>query len=617
MVTRRAVLKGGAAATLGVLLPWQISFPRASARSLASPHLTKFLDALPIPPVAPQAANAPYAGVDYYEIAMKPGTWQFHSQLQPAPTWGYWAGGTGIGYLGPTIEARTNSPVVVKYTNLLPTTHLFHGAIDMTLWENLPGVPPDPPGGRDSYEFPAGAEVRCCPHLHGGFTPPQFDGHPESWFTPDGLYHGSHYASLPGAAANETIAWYSNAQRAGMLWFHDHGMAITRLNVYAGLAAVYFIRDDVEAGLNLPTGSYEIPLVIQDKTFNADGSLFYPATGLTAYHPIWVPEFFGDTPVVNGKAYPYLNVEPRRYRLRLLNGSNARFYNLWLEDGKNKQYPLYAIGTEGGFLPAPVLFDGGKTKLLVAPAERFDLIVDFTGLGGKTLNLMNNAKAPYPGGRGGQVNQIMQFRVGTSVTGSDTSTPPANLVLPAIPRLTDEYPSAPLRQVVAKEDEDPATGDPMHVRLNQRWFFEAVEDSPQVGTAEVWEFVNLTPDAHPMHLHLVQFQVVNRQPFDVQGYASIYLSWVANGRVGAPPDVSPYLTRDPILPPPEEMGWKDTVKSYPGQVLRIIAKFDVPNNTPTPAIPGTATLLPAEYVYHCHILEHEDNEMMRPYQVTG
>lgn len=593
------------------------------SQKFRSPSLEKFADPLPVLPVAPALGTAEEVrDAKTYEITMLPKTWQFHRDLGVATTWGYWATNphnpdkpVGIGYLGPTIEADGNNPIVVKYTNGLPVTHLLADAIDVTLWKNLPNVPPDPPGGRmpDSFpEFPPG-NVWCTVHLHGGFTPPQFDGHPESWYTPDGM-HGPRYTTMGEPGKNEAIYFYTNEQHATMLWYHDHGMPITGLNVVAGLAGVYIIRDEVEDELALPEGNFEVPLLIQDRTFKPDGSLFFPTTGVTAYHPRWVPEFFGDTAVVNGKAYPFLDVEPRRYRFRVLNGSNARFYNLSFDNGAGL-VSFWLIGTDQGFLGDPVQM----TNMLLAPAERADIILDFSKIPlGTTITVKNDAAAPFPRGEpDNMLPDIMRFNVRRRLTGPDETTPPDQLRLPPIERLTPTN-GAPEREIVLREDTDPVTGNPIHVRLNQRWFFEPVEENPKVGTTEVWQFINLTSDAHPLHLHLVRFQVHNRQNLDVAGYAEAYLSWVAAGRPPASkPTLGRYLQGDPVPPATDEGGWKDTVKAYPGMITRVISTFNVPNLvTDASSGNGTGTHLPADYVYHCHMLEHEDNDMMRPYQVV-
>ena len=237
-----------------------------------------------------------------------------------------------------------------------------------------------------------GQPVPIVTHLHGGENHPQFDGTPLQWFTKGGE-KGPHYIT-------NTFTYY-NEQRASMVWYHDHALGNTRTNVYAGLAGLYFIRDDQDTGkagnpLGLPAGPYEIPLVLQDKTFNADGSMFYPTQGVTAYHPEWVPEFFGDVAVVNAKIWPFVDVEPRRYRFRIVNGSQARFYNLhFADENSGKPLPFTQIGAEGGLLRAPV----PMTALLIAPGERADVIIDFAGQHkNASFIVTNNARAPYPMG---------------------------------------------------------------------------------------------------------------------------------------------------------------------------------------------------------------------------
>lgn len=613
-MNRRTFVKV-AGATVGVLALGKLNLiPNVAGDT---PTLGKFVDPLisAIPKLIPDTKK--YKGKDYYEIYMAEGKFQFSSQLPVTAlsntTWGYGSNynqednnnknktkgipnNVFLGYLGPTIEATKGRPVVVKFINNLPTTHPLEASIDPTV--------PDP------LMYPGLVPGRATPHLHGGFTDPRFDGHPHSWFTAGGV-HGSNYKTLPGAASNEAIIEYSNEQPAANLWYHDHAMGITRLNAYVGLAALYYIRDKDDSGLTnnklgLPAEKYEIPLVIQDKQFNSDGSLFYPTEGVTDEHPKWVPEFFGDTAVVNAQTFPFLNVEPRRYRFRMLNGSQARFYNLWIEGAGSVRLPLWVIGMEQSLLSAPVKLQ----QILLSPAERADVIVDFTGFApGTTFIMKNDALAPYPGDVGvTDMPEIMQFKVIAPLPESkkDKTELPANLVLPSVTPLVPT-PGAPVREIVLKETIDTITGNPTEVRLNQKYFSEPVDETPKVGTSEIWQFINLTVDAHPMHMHLVKFQVVNRQNFDAAAYTTDYLAWVAAGRVPASkPVLANYLSGAPLPPAPEESGWKDTAKAYPGQILRVISKFDLPPKVS----------LPADYVYHCHILEHEENEMMRPFQVV-
>jgi FtsP/CotA-like multicopper oxidase with cupredoxin domain len=577
MLSRRQFLIAGAAAGAAVALPWRWDVAHAAPMP-SSPSLTKYLDPLFIPPKIDLTASGASAAISMSESH---NVWKFHSQLPAAArTWGY--GGAPL--LGPTIEARTGVPITIDWSNNLPASHIF--SLDTTIdWANPSN----------------GTTTPVVPHLHGGFSLPQFDGHPNAWFTTSQVSPrdtGSHFIT--------STYEYGNGQQAATLWYHDHALGITRLNVYAGLAGLYFLRDSVEDSLKLPKGQYEVPLVIQDRILNPDGSLFYPNVGITAVHPVWVPEFFGDTPVINGRAYPFLEVEPRRYRFRMVNGSDARFYNLWFDNGAPA--PFFQIGTDGGFLgvPAPL------TRLLLAPGERADVIFDFTGMPmGTTLTLKNNAKAPFPSGRGGQVTNLMQFRVTKALQGTDTTTPAAQLVLPPVTPLT---PGPVTRDLVLKENVDPATGEPVNALIEGFFFNDPVTEAPTAGATEVWQFINTTGDAHPMHIHLVQFQILNRQPINTADYLAAWNAWVAGGRTGARPNLANFLAGPAVPPPANEAGHKDTARAMPGEVLRVVAKFDLPTYAPVELPSGAST---PQYVYHCHILEHEDNEMMRPYEIIS
>jgi spore coat protein A len=619
-VRRDALAVGGAAAAAGLLVPVETgalpAIRELVAMPASSPKVGRFKDPLPwlLDPslTAVPTTDPADSGADYYEITMKAGAWQFHSDfLGPSPTWGYWAGTRGIGYLGPTIVAHRDRPIAVKFVNELPTTEgafPVAAAIDPTIMGA--GLAPG----------------RAVPHLHGGFTAPQFDGHPDSWWAAapggsDSTWPNRRYgprldpAVLTAGQANAVVFRYSNRQPAGMLWYHDHARGVTRLNAYVGLAALYVIRDEWDTGgadnpLGLPVGRCEVPLVIQDRQFNADGTLFYPAdngfrrANPSHPHPIWIPEFFGDTPVVNAVAFPYLDVEPRRYRFRAVNGSQARFYNLSFKNTRTgKRLPMWVVGMDQSLLPEPARLD----TLLLAPGERADIVFDFAALKGATVMLTNDAQAPYPGGDRSVpgIPELLQIRVGTTTGGPDTSRDPARLTLPQVPGLKVD--ARPEREVVLTERLD-AAGQPIEATLNARSFVDAVEEAPGVGTVEAWNFVNTTGDAHPMHLHLVQFQVVSRQPFNAARYLADYSAWVVGGRPPAgKPALAKYVSGRPSPPAPEETGWKDTAKAYPGEVLKVKARFDVP----------PLTALPATYVYHCHILEHEENDMMRPFEVRG
>ncbi len=569
-----------------------------------SPSMTKWIDPLPVPPVATQTYKAGISyWADYYEITMTAHQHQFNSSLPgPATVWTYGQGNTSV-YLGPTIVAHTGRPVIVKWINHLPTAledFPLKDSIDTTL-----------PGS----DVPTGAAI---PHLHGGHTAARFDGTPDQWWTADGI-KGMDYVT--------NTFTYMNDQSATLLWYHDHTMGSTRLKPYLGLAAAYVLFDNVDTGATIngqrvPSGygKYHLPIVLQDKQFNDDGTLFYPTQGISAIHPVWVPEFFADTPVINGKAYPYLDVQPRRYRLRFLNGSQARFYNIHFKLNGN-DLPFWIIGSEGGLLPAPV----EKTTQLIAPGERFDVIADFTGVPLQSAIMMtNDALAPYPMGGETDVPELMQIRVNTPVpvNDPDLSVLPRKLRLPPVPRLNPTQHIRP-RDVVLQEYAD-QFDNPYQVLLNGYHYMDPVTDFVKAGTTETWQWINLTGDAHPMHTHLVSFQVVNRQKFDVDRYEAAWDKYLASGRKPwLKPFLDGYLIGQPIPPAPEEMGFKDTVKAYPSldpmdesysYVTRIRARFDLPQTSLLDYDWQTGTF--GKWVYHCHILEHEENDMMRPFVVT-
>ena len=638
MITRRNFLKlsGAACASMFVSGKWFTGRVLAVAgpgiAAWQTPKLTKWVDPLPIMPVAVPPAlgggmeipDPIQSGVmaDYYAMECIQSQWQFHSDLPAAPTNCYSYAGTkaeytGVGapisgYLGPSIVASKGKAVVLDMVNNLPLTPLYTGAYDNTLGDGRAGA-------LDAMGMPLYPNTsRIAIHLHGGFVPPQFDGHPDSWFGSDGS-QGMAYASLPGAPANGARYWYPNLQGPCLLWYHDHSMYQTRLNPFAGQAAGYVIIDGDDTvvpglgGLNVPKFPFDVPLVIQDRIFYDDGSMFYPtSSGKEAGYPheVWQPEYFGDTPVVNGKAYPFLEVEPRRYRLRFLNGSNARVYELSFHDqppGGKGILPMWLIGTEQGLLPHPV----SMTKIVVAGAERADVIVDFAGLAGRTIMLKNTAKAPYPNGTGMGLPQIMMIRVTKPLSSEDTTTPPQNLVLPAFQGILPLPDGTPTRDWVLKETFDPLTQEPQEVKVNGLWFDDPIEDFPQAGSTEIWNYVNLTEDAHPMHPHLIKFQVLGRVPFDVARYEADWFEWIDEGRKPeSKPNSLDYATGARQAPGPDEIGWKDTVKASVGMITQIAARFDVP--------PGSVTGMSGgyEYVHHCHILEHEENEMMRPYAVV-
>ncbi len=517
---------------------------------------------------------------------------------------------------GATFEATRGIPVMVKWINRLKGKHLF--GVDPTLhWANPNQLSMDPP--KPWPPFPPGFRkaqkpVPIVTHLHGGEVPSAFDGNPDAWFT---------YNNIFGPAYTTSLYTYPNQQEPTTLWYHDHALGITRLNVYAGLAGFYLLRDGKkgenhclhpERKLKLPRGKYEIPIVIQDRMFNTDGSLLFPNVGVNPdIHPYWVPEFFGDTIMVNGKVWPNLDVDRHQYRFRVLNGSNARFYNLKLSNGME----FIQIGTDGGFLPKPVRL----TSLLLAPGERADILIDFSNTApGTSIILQNDAKAPFPDGIDPDpdtVGQIMRFSVPENA--------PKPIRPPKLPVrlncLPDLIPNAPERILTLNEVMGP--NGPIEVLLNGQKWAAPISELPRVGSTEEWTIVNLTADSHPIHLHLVQFQILNRQNINANAYQ---INWETLN--GMPPlthptitlPVEPFLIGNPIDPEENEAGWKDTVQMNPNQVTRIRVRY-APQDVPQGGVKPGENRYPFNpgdgpgYVWHCHILDHEDNEMMRPYRV--
>jgi spore coat protein A, manganese oxidase len=672
-VSRRGFIKFGAAAAAG----WAAMRGKAFA-FLQSPFgLRKFIQPLPglgptgIPVATPNTTQFP--GSDYYRIRMGAFTQQLHPDLPgPAHFWGYADVTDGKApnhrYLGGVIVARKDRPVRITAVNDLPSTH------PLPVDTSLMGAGPDQP------------ENRATLHLHGGFVPWTSDGGPFTWFSPDGR-HGESFLN-PGAAANEAEYYYPNQQSARLMWYHDHALGITRLNAYVGIASAYVITDDYEQEL-IRTGvlpDIGIPLVIQDKSFiphtgnpelagrGGPGDLWYPSVyekadeaGLWDYGPdvdppahipnqqlplpSCVPEFFSDTLLVNGAIYPYLEVEPRIYRFRILNASQARFYNLQLyyavsdhptEADLSRIGPAFVqIGTEGGFLPAPVILNDRPRplvvdpetgnpvgyNLLLGPAERADLLIDFSHAPvGSKLILYTDAPAPFPGGdavndfatvgTSPDTRTIMQFRVvapaapmalaraaGPRERLARTATTLTNALAatkPILGRRLHRY----TRDLTLNEDFDDwgrliqRLGTSTQTGVDNQglptWASNYDDEPTEVlraGAHEIWRIFNLTGDTHPIHFHLFNVQVLGRARFDAVGDSF-------------------ELAEDLRSPDPNEMGPKETVRMNPGEVTVVAVDATLP--TVPFAVPPSPRIGGHEYVWHCHILEHEEHDMMRP-----
>ena len=677
MPTRRSFLKLTGASTIAWYVATQTGWmERAMAQipggTLEPGAVTKYVTPMLVPPVMPRAATLTMPGgkpADYYEISMK----QLAQQILPTPhpattVWGYGAvrkSPTSRGLLlhhapSLTIESTWKRPVRIKWINDLKDAggnylpHLL--AVDPTLhWANPPGGAAD----RDSRPTfastpgPYTGPVPIVTHLHGAAgVGDESDGYAEAWYLPAAgnipagyATEGTWYSFFAGKAASKfAVAWgpgfaifqYPNDQRESTLWYHDHALGMTRLNVYAGPAGFFLVRGGPEGDKAVldrrtnttavlpspapnendkfpPNKTYlEIPIAVQDRAFNTNGSLFYPDTraffdGITGPYipdtdvsPIWNPEFFGNMVMVNGNTWPFQTVQQRRYRLRFLNGCQSRF--LILDFNGIPGIQVWQIGNEGGFLDrAPVnLTASNGNRLLLGLAERADLIVDFTNVPVGNHILRNvGPDEPFGGGVPGvdfpvadpaSTGQVLQFRV-VPAAAADPTTPPQFLVLPAITRLTG---GTPRRLALLEKASEFFEDAPVEARLGnvdgagnlvaKKWE-DVVSENPAVNTTEVWEYYNATADAHPMHIHEVAFQVVDRQG----------LALDEAGEVVQPVQ----LVGTPTPAEAWESGWKDTVIAYPGQVTRLRLRFTNPG----------------QFVWHCHIVEHEDNEMMRPYRI--
>jgi len=673
MLSRRGFLKLTGNTTIGLFVATHLGWVRQSIAAIPGgtldlASLPKFVTPMLIPPAMPRAGKSKIKGsknVDYYEIAVRQSAQQILPVGFPAtPVWGY---GPAIAQNGPqifnapslTIEAKHNKPVRIKWINELVDAlghyrpHLL--PVDPTLhWAN-------PPGGTNERDMrptfastpgPYTGPVPIVTHVHGAVgVGDESDGYAEAWFLPAAsnvpagfATNGTWYDFFAAkAAAKFGEIWgpgyatfqYPNLNRASTLWYHDHTLGMTRLNVYAGPAGFYIVRggpDDVVLDSRSGTAAvlpgpapalgdapgttyYEIPIAIQDRSFDANGRLFYPdsraffdeITGPfipdTDISPLWNPEFFGNTIMVNGNTWPFQTVEQRRYRFRFLNGCQARF--LILDFSNVPGVGVWQIGNEGGFLAAPVDVTSLGNRLLMAPAERADVIVDFTNVPTGRFNLTNcGPDEPFGGGVPGvdfevadpdSTGQILELRVVPALA-PDPTTPLIFLQLPAIaalPPATFTRPLALLEEMSAFFEDAPAetllgtvAGDPNIAPggWTPMMWDEPVSENPAIGATEVWEFYNATADAHPIHVHEVVFEVVNRQDILVDE---------ENREVRVMPGSVP------LPPEPSETGYKDTVTAYPGQVTRIRAQFNTPG----------------QFVWHCHIVEHEDNEMMRPYRI--
>jgi spore coat protein A, manganese oxidase len=634
-LTRRQALRAGATVAVAgaaIEFPLWLEGRSANAAQLDPTTIPQFGTQLYILPAMPVSVVS--SKIDGYVLAARP----FKQQILPkgfpsTPVFGFGATSDQGSFHAPahTIEATVNRQTRVIWANQLvnPAGHYVPHIlpVDPTLhWANPAGGTTD----RDSAPVftstpgPYTGPVPIVVHMHGAHVYEDSDGYPEAWFLPRAgniprgyATSGSRYAQYKAEALHRFgVTWepgmaqyeYGNDQRATSLWFHDHSLGMTRLNVRAGLLGLYILRggsSDLKAGI-LPgpaprrgdkagTRYYEIPLVIQDPSFTTNGAQYLPSVNTfspgpyipkTDIPPIWNDLYYGSTLTVNGNTWPNLNVEPRRYRFRVLNGCAVRPLTLKVVSSlkaappASSALPIWVIGSDGGFLPGPVELSG-KTGLPVLPAERYDIIVDFTDVKpGRHLYLTNEGAAATVGTTG----TVMRFTV-VPLKSRDTSVPPRHLTLPSF-----SHPSggSTTRRVSFSEQVSSfqlgsisqylcGTVDDNGINTTLSWS-DPVTEKPAYGSTETWEVWNFSPEgapsvSHVFHMHLVQFQVINREP-------------IGGGTISGP---SPW-----------ETGPKDSCNAPTGYVTRVRAHFDHR---------GT-------FVWHCHFLDHEDNAMMRPLQVV-
>jgi spore coat protein A len=702
--TRREFVKTSAMGAAGILA-YKAALLQAYALN-NSDQLAKWiqplrgLTALGDPNGIPVLSSIPdpaFASARLYQVTAGEFIDQLHPNLGPTRLWGYWDTTNPIKrHLGGVIVTARGQAARLRVTNTLPPQSLI--PIDLS----LPGanaaqnriavhlhggfIPWITDGGPFDYWTPSGASGLSF--LNG----------------PSGVLDNIPGSPM---AAGQADYFYPNDQSARLMWYHDHAHGITRTNAYAGLATGYLVLDAINdayvASGKIPDLPSTIPLVFQDKVFvsattpitdptwatvaRADvqsiGSLWYEhiynpkefrllksKQNLTPPDPSCIPEFFGDTMLANGLVYPLATLEAKRYRFMILNACNARFLNINLMEvapgvgevptdpkagfaavGTPLGPPIIQIGTEGGFLVSEVTLPNGLPfnpatltgNLLLAPAERADIIIDFTGLAGKEFMMYNDAPGPFPAGppttdyylgnpknpvqplpgTGPDTRNILRIKV---VAGASDPQPAGPILNPA---LLDPAPIAPITTTVAPIPPLVApAGTPVrdltlneafdiYGRLTQligtttpfvatmakgmgavaygREYLAPATENVAAGSTEVWRIFNLSADTHPLHFHLVNVQILSRQPFRLVNGA-FTPTGVARG------------------PEPNELGWKETVQMHPGEVTSVIMKFDLPNTPFTvPASPRTGG---NEYVYHCHILEHEEHDMMRPLVVT-
>lgn len=571
---------------LGFLALPTITAPAPPAEiSLVNPlKLRKYVDELPDMPRIKGyyfIKNGSLAVSRSLKIGMFQKKWKFHRDLPATAVFAYGESKHSATIPGPTIETLYGVDTHVSWRNHLPSKHILP-------WD------PTIPAAIPSTEM----GIPTVVHLHGGIDEPESDGNSESWFTAGFRQRGPAWVKKK--------YHYHNLQHPGTLWYHDHAMGLTRINLLAGLIGAYIIRHpQVEVPLGLPYDDkeFDLPLVVFDRGFYRNGSIFMNSTGNNpTIHPQWQPEYFGDSIIVNGKAWPYMVVRRRRYRFRIINASNARFFNFYFLN--NLTFVHVASDSAYHELPTEL------KELLLAPSEIADVVIDFSKSKSDSAVLANNAPYPYP--PGDPVNEansrVMKFIIKPGQQDVDTSCIPKRLI---------KYPSptsSPISRTryIALYEYTSASGEPTHMYINGEPYEAPATEKPKVGTSEIWYVINFTDDNHPLHIHLGLFTVLEQRKLVDADELKECMMREKNDAVKC--QISKYARGKKTEVPAHEKGWKNVFKMMPGYVTKIVVRFSFIHSNAS--YPFDATADPG-YVYHCHILDHEDNVMMRPLKIVN
>ncbi|KAL8160084.1 hypothetical protein V2J09_001621 [Rumex salicifolius] len=513
------------------------------------------------------------------QIGMFYKKWKFHRDLPATPVFAYGTSKRTATIPGPTIEAIQGVDTYVTWQNHLPPHHILP-------WDKT--IPVAEPASKTG--------IPTVVHLHGGIHAPTSDGHSHAWFTAG--------FKDKGATWSNVTYHYPNQQHPGNLWYHDHAMGLTRVNLLAGLAGAYVVRQpSVEAPLRLPSGDeFDRVLVVSDRGFLKNGSIYMDSKGNNpTIHPEWQPEYFGDVILVNGKAWPKLTVRRRKYRFRIINTSNARFFRLQLSNGLH----FIHVGSDSAYLHKPI-----KTKrFLLAPSEIADVIVDFSKSHSDHAILLNSASYPFPSGD--PVNEanskVMRFTILGELE-SDTSRVPIKLLNYPSPDLLS---GAVRTRYIALYEYESSTDEPTHLYINGLSYDAPATEIPKAGTSEVWYMINLTDDNHPIHVHLGLFVALDQTELvEIDEFKTCMQKVNDAERCGVHRHA-----RGKYTPVPEyEKGWKNVFKLQPGHVTKLYLRFSYIHTDELYRFDATAE---PGYIYHCHILDHEDNVMMRPLKLSN